>query len=248
MITSDPEQPREEFDQDALQRLADSLRIRGQLQPIRCRWNEAIGQYVILVGERRWRAAKLAGLRELMCVIVEGELSAGERLMIQLVENALREDLRPVEQAKAYKHLMDANHWSGNQLSKELHIGQASVVRALSLLELPSTVQEQVDAGKLAATVAHEIARLPGADVQEKVAAVVMKEDLTRGEVEDLVKAVRSKRPAPATRPEPVAFDLGGGVTVTVKWRKGGGLSAVQALRKALKLAQSQDATAEQAA
>lgn len=247
MITGDPDQPRTEFDPDALERLADSLRLRGQLQPIRVRWDEDRGLYVILVGERRWRAAKLAGLPELLCVVVEKEIAPEERLMIQLVENALREDLRPVEQARAYKALMEARGWSGNQLSKELHIGQASVVRAMSLLELPAPVQDQVDAGALAATVAHEIARLPGPEAQEEVARVVVDQKLTRGEVEDLVKAVRAKRPAPAARPDPVSLDLGDGV-VTVKWRKASGVSAMQLLRRAMKALQDLERSEGEAA
>ncbi len=240
MITGDPDQPRGDFDPEALERLADSLRTRGQLQPIRVRWDEARGLYVILVGERRWRAARLAGLGELMCVIVEKEIPAEERLMIQLVENALREDLRPVEQARAYKALMDLRGWSGNQLSKELHIGQASVVRALSLLELPAPVQEQVEAGALAATVAHEIARVPGSKAQEEVAQVVLDQKLTRSEVEDLVRAVRSKRPSPASKPEPITLDVGEG-TVTIRWRKASGVSALQLLRKAMKALQDRE-------
>jgi ParB family chromosome partitioning protein len=247
MITGDPDQPRTEFDAEALQRLADSLRIRGQLQPIRVRWDEGRGLYVILVGERRWRASKLAGLSELLCVIVEKDIPAEERLMIQLVENALREDLRPVEQARAYKALMDTRGWSGNQLSKELHIGQASVVRALSLLELPATVQDQVDSGSLAATVAHEIARLPGAESQAEVAQVVVDQKLTRSEVEDLVRAVRLKRPAPLPKPDPITLDLGEGV-VTVKWRKASNVSALQLLRKAIKAIQDRERDEEEAA
>jgi ParB family chromosome partitioning protein len=248
MIIGDPDQPREDFDPEALGRLADSLRIRGQLQPVRVRWDEERALYVILVGERRLRAAKLAGLRELLCVIVEGQIPAGERLMIQLVENALREDLRPVEQAKAYKLLIETNGWSGNQLAKELHIGQASVVRALSLLELPASVQARIEAGDLAATVAHEIARLPGPDLQAEVASAVVEQNLTRGEVEEIVKAVRSRRPAPLARPEPVTLDLGEGVVVTVKWRKSGSMTVQQALRRALRLIQDRERSEEQAA
>ena len=84
-----------------------------------------------------------------------------ERLSIQLVENALREDLKPIEQARAYKTLMETHGWSGNQLAKELHIAQASVVKALALLDLPEQVQNQIDRGELAASVAYEVSKLP---------------------------------------------------------------------------------------
>ena len=107
-IDRDPDQPRQEFDEEELDRLAESLRIRGQLQPIRVRWDEGRGVYVVLAGERRWRAARMAGLDKLACVIHEGVLTDEEKLAMQLVENALRADLKPVEQARAYRRLMDA--------------------------------------------------------------------------------------------------------------------------------------------
>lgn len=239
-IVRDPDQPREEFDEEALQRLADSLRTRGQLQPIRVRWDEGRGAYVILVGERRWRAAQQAGLTELSCIIVDGELPADERLMIQLIENALREDLRPVEQARAYKALMEAREWSGNQLAKELHIAQSSVVRALALLELPAPVQAQVEQGALAATVAAELTKLPEPAMRAEVAQAIVDQGLTRSEVAEVVKAVRARRPA-QSRPDPVEVDLGDGITVVVRYRKPTTVTAQQALRKALKVLQDRD-------
>ena len=239
-IVRDPDQPREEFDEEALQRLADSLRTRGQLQPILVRWDEGRGVYVILVGERRWRAAQRAGLAELSCIVVDDELPADERLMIQLVENALREDLRPVEQARAYKALMEARGWSGNQLAKELHIAQSSVVRALALLELPAPVQAQVEQGALAATVAAELTKLPEPAMQAEVAQAIVDQGLTRSEVAEVVKAVRARRPA-QIRPDPIEVDLGDGITVVVRYRKPTTVTAQQALRKALKVLQDRD-------
>src|SRR5206468_3821009 len=83
----------------SIERLAESLRTRGQLQPVRVRWDEPSARYILLMGERRWRAAVLACMTTLMCVVHDGELSPPERLALQLIENALREDLNPVEQA-----------------------------------------------------------------------------------------------------------------------------------------------------
>src|SRR5262249_23485114 len=117
---------------------------------------------------------------------------------------------------------------------------QAAVVKALALLELPGEVQDQVEQGELAPSVAYEVAKLPPED-QTSVAAAVVSQGLTREEVSDLVKAVRSRRPAPTPRPGPVTLDLGDGV-VTVRWKKGGeGLTTVQLLRKALKQAQERE-------
>jgi len=240
-IVRDESQPREEFDEESLARLAESLQSKGQLQPIRVAWDEGRGAYVILMGERRWRAAGRAGLSELSCIIHEGHLDEADRLSLQLVENALREDLRPIEQAKSYRRLMDARGWSTRQLADELSIGQTSVVRALSLLDLPEGVQGRVERGELAPSVAAEVAKLRDAETQERVAQAAVAEDLRRDEVAELVKAVRARRPAPAVRPEPIELDLGDGTLVIVKWKKANRTTAVQALRKALKEAQERE-------
>jgi ParB family transcriptional regulator, chromosome partitioning protein len=240
-VDRDPGQPREEFDEDALKRLADSLRIRGQLQPIRVRWDEDRGVYVILVGERRWRAARMAGLPTLSCVIVEQRIETNELLALQLVENALREDLRPVEQAKAYRRLMDANGWSSRQVAEELHVGQASVVRALALLDLPQEVQDRVDGGKLPASVAYEVSRLDDPEQQIALAEAVVEHGLRRTEVAQAVQAVKANRPTPARRPEPVEVDLGDGVKVRVTWSRPSSMTALQALRKAVKEVQERE-------
>lgn len=247
-IVRDPGQPREEFDEDSLRRLADSLRQRGQLQPIRVRWDDSQGKYVILVGERRWRAAQMAGLTSLSCIIAEGELTDAERLSIQLVENALREDLRPIEQAKAYQTLMESHGWSGNQLARELHIAQASVAKALALLDLPQQVQEQVDRGALAASVAYEVSKLPDEGQRIELAQAAVADKLTRAEVAEAVKAVRARRPAPEARPEPVEVEVEPGVSVVVRYRRASPLTAAQALRKALKMLQERDRPGDQAA
>jgi ParB family chromosome partitioning protein len=247
-IVPDPRQPREEFDEESLRRLADSLRQRGQLQPIRVRWDEAQGQYVILIGERRWRAAQMAGMTSLSCIIVEGEISDAERLSIQLVENALRDDLRPIEQARAYQTLMASHGWSGNQLAKELHIAQASVAKALALLDLPEPVQEHVDRGELAASVAYEVSKLPDDEQRLELAKAAVAEKLTRSEVAEAVKAVRARRPTPEARPDPVEVEVEPGVHVVVRYRKPSPLTATQALRKALRILQERDRAGDQAA
>lgn len=240
MIDRDPTQPRQEFDEEDLGRLAESLRSRGQLQPIRVRWDEGKGVYVVLVGERRWRAARMAGLDRLTCVIHEGALSDEEKLAMQLVENALRADLKPVEQARAYRRLMDARGYSTRELAAELHIAQTSVVRTLSLLDLPAEVQGRIEGGELAATVAAELTKLPDPTLQAEVAQAVVAEGLTRTEVTELVQAVKARRPTPNRRPEPVTVDLGDCI-VTVRWKKASETTVLQALRKAARQIQERE-------
>jgi ParB family chromosome partitioning protein len=240
-IERDPDQPREEFDEDALARLADSLKGRGQLQPIRVRWDEGRGVYVILVGERRWRAARMAGLSTVSAVVVDRPMEPGELLAVQLVENCLREDLRPVEQARAFRALMDRNGWSTRQVADELSVNQTAVIRALALLELPDSVQDQVERGALTPTTAYEVAKLEDPAQQAQLAAAVVAEGLTRSEVSEFVQAVKARRPAPATRPGPATFDLGDGTVVVVKWKRSNSTGSTQALRKALRMSQERE-------
>jgi ParB family chromosome partitioning protein len=227
-IGPDPDQPREEFDPESLRQLAESLKGRGQLQPIRVRWDDARDQYVILCGERRWRAAQLAGLPTLSCVIVEGLPTPEERLAMQLVENLLRDDLRPIEQARAFRTLMDANGWSTHRLARELCVTQSGVVRALALLDLPEAVQSQVEQGALPPATAYEVSKLADPESQRAVADRVVAEGLSRSEA---IAAVReaSGRPASGRRQEKGrarkvtsrAFRTSAGPRITVDWRKG---------------------------
>ncbi|MDB5348987.1 MAG: spo0C 7 [Planctomycetota bacterium] len=201
---------------------------------------------MILVGERRWRAAQVAGLASLSCVIEETSIGPDELLAIQLVENALREDLKPVEQGRAYRRLMDGHGRTSRQVAEELQVGQASVVRAPALLDLPASVQEKVTTGRLPASTAYEIGQLDGPELQAELAAQAVESKLTRSEVAAAVEAVKSRRPAP--EPVPVEIDIGDGVTVLVRYRKPSGVSPLQALRHAVREFQERERAEEQAA
>jgi ParB family transcriptional regulator, chromosome partitioning protein len=242
-IEADPDQPREEFEPEALGRLADSLKAKGQLQPIRVRWDEGREAYVIIMGERRWRAAVMAGLPVMTCVVHEGALDPGEQLAIQLVENALREDLRPVEQAKAYRRLMETHGWSGNRLAKELAIDQASVSRALSLLELPDAVQAKVDSGALPSRTAYEIGKLADASEQIALAERAAAGEISREQVQATVKARKIGKPASAAAPAPrreIRFDDGAKIVVTLPPGASGTEAVLEMLRRGIKKLQAE--------
>jgi ParB family chromosome partitioning protein len=187
-IEPDPDQPREEFDDEAMQRLAGSVQARGILQPIRVRWDEERKRYVIIAGERRWRASRMAGLATLPCVVDDRPATPGELLAMQMVENCLREDLKPIEQAKAFRALMDLNGWSGNQLAKELGVAQSGVVQTLALLELPTLVQAAVDGGTIPASTAYALTALEDSAAQTELAARVVAEGLSRAETAEVVR------------------------------------------------------------
>jgi ParB family chromosome partitioning protein len=201
-IARDEAQPREEFDEAGLARLAESLKARGQLQPIRVRWSEDRARYVIICGERRWRAAALAGLATMSCVIEERPLDAGELLALQLVENALREDLRPIEQARAYKALMDRNGWSLRQVAAELAVDHTGVSKALALLDLPEAVRTMVDAEAIPPSVAYEVGKLDDPAEQVALAERVASEGLSRADVAEAVRAARPRGKGGRARPK----------------------------------------------
>jgi ParB family chromosome partitioning protein len=230
-IQPDPDQPREEFEPESLARLAESLKTRGQLQPVRVRWDESAGAYVLLMGERRWRAAVQAGLSTMTAVVHEGDLSPGERLTVQLVENALREDLTPVEAAKAYRRLMEANGWSGNQLARELSLPQSAVAQTLAILKLPEDVQAQVEDGALSARSAYEISKLPDPAVQAELAELAVADGLTRDQVAETVKARKlGKAKAEPGGKREIKFDDGAKIVVTLPPGSDGGTAAVAEL------------------
>ena len=136
---ADPGQPRTEFDPGAIARLAESLEAHGQIQPISVRWSDDPGRYLIVTGERRWRASILAGRPTIAAVILEGDRTDSQVLEMQLVENCLREDLQPIEQARAFRTLMDRNGSTAARLAETLRLTGSSVTRALALLDLPCT-------------------------------------------------------------------------------------------------------------
>ncbi|WZP01161.1 ParB/RepB/Spo0J family partition protein (plasmid) [Isosphaeraceae bacterium EP7] len=250
-IRPDPNQPREVFDDEAIARLADSLKTRGQIQPIRVRWDEPSGVYLIVCGERRWRASMLAELPTMTCVIADGPVSSADLLAMQLVENMLREDLQPVEQAKAYRALMTANEWSVRQLARELALDHTLVLRSLSLLDLPTEVQDRVERGELSATSAYEVSKLEGdPEAQAEVAAAVVAGGLNRMETREAVRqatARKSQGRGAAARPrKPVVKTVRVAEgKITIELRKGlDSASIASALRSALAMFDGQEAAA----
>ena len=237
-IIPDPGQPRTEFDAGATARLAESLRAHGQIQPISVRWSDAEGRYLIVTGERRWRASVLAGRPTIAAVILEGERTDSQVLEMQLVENCLREDLQPIEQARAFRTLMDRNGWTAVRLAEALQLTGASVARALALLDLPETVQDAVAAGALAPSVAYEVSKLDGPDAQAEVAARVVSQGLNRAETVEAVRRAAGSKGRGGGKPGPerptVRVVKTTAARVTVEFKKAVGRDAIlTALREA---------------
>jgi len=190
-VMADPTQPRGEFADESIERLAKSIQEKGQLSPIRVRWSDEHRKWMIVAGERRWRATRHAGLPTIECYFHEDQLAPSEILEQQLIENCLREDLRPTEEAKAFGRLMELNGWNQKRLAIELRVSETRVTRVMALLKLPQEVREDVDRGRIGARAAYEISRLPNPAAQQDVARRVARGLLSGQEA---AKAVRKRR------------------------------------------------------
>lgn len=233
-VIPDPEQPRVEFSQDAIERLSQSIRDKGQLTPIRVRWSADLEKWIIVSGERRWRATRHAGLPTIDCYFHEGDLAKTEILEQQLIENLLREDLSPMEEAKAFRSLMAINEWNGKQVADALRIPASKVSRALALLELPPDIQQRIESGEIAARTAYELSKLDSEDVQRHLAELAATGNLS---ISDASAAVRKRSGKPKSPPrgtrQVFVADNGWKVTVTAP-QKGTYDEVEQALRIAL--------------
>lgn len=148
-IEPNKRQPRKNFDSDALKSLADSISEHGIIQPLIVR-SMPTGNYQIVAGERRWRAAKMAGLSEVP-VVVRDDLSEEQTMQIAMIENLQRENLNPIEEALGYKELIDKYSITQDKLAKALGKARSSIANSLGLLALPTAVQELLKDGNLSA-------------------------------------------------------------------------------------------------
>lgn len=190
-------QPRTRFDQQAIAELAESVQKHGVLQPLLVRPLEN-GSYQIVAGERRWRAARMAGLQEVPVVI--RELSDKETAQIALIENLQREDLDPIEEAKGFKGLIDEFGMTQNEVAETVGISRASVANSLRLLELEENVMQMLQDSLI--TVGHAKALLGVADKQQqlRLAKEAAEKKLTVRQTEQAVASLREDKPSPRSR------------------------------------------------
>jgi ParB family transcriptional regulator, chromosome partitioning protein len=187
-VIPDPTQPRKTFVKEEVERLAASLVARGFLQPLRVLRDKERQCWRIVVGETRWRAARLAGMTQVPCIVVEGQPSEADLLADRLVENHCRNDLRPLELARGIATLKSLRRCSSQDVAAQLGISGASVTRAESLLTLPEEVQAMVDDGRLAESAAHEISRLKDDDAMRDLANHIVALRLNRDQAIELCR------------------------------------------------------------
>jgi len=178
-------QPRKRFEEGALADLADSIRLHGVIQPLTVR-RLSSGYYQIIAGERRWRAAKLAGLTEVPAVIIEAD---DKKVMeLGLIENLQREDLNPMEEAKGYQVLMSEYGLTQEEVAERMGKSRPAIANTLRLLALPDAVQLMLEEGRLSPGHARPLLSLPKGDVQKKLAQKIAAEGLSVRQTEALVK------------------------------------------------------------
>lgn len=201
-ITRNPNQPRKNFDETALQELADSIRQNGVLQPILVR--KVGGKYQIVAGERRYQASKLAGLKEIPAVV--RDIDDKEVFQLALIENLQRSDLSPMEEAKGYRQLIDSQGLTQEGLAKILSKSRSVIANTLRLMDLPMVVQEMIEQGLLTAGHARAILAVPTEEGRVELAQKVVKDNLTVRQTENLAtlfsvekEASRPHVPTPQT-------------------------------------------------
>lgn len=227
-IRPNPWQPRTGGSEEALKGLVESIRANGVLQPIVLRRQGAEG-YELVAGERRWRAAGKAGLKEVPAVVREVE--DGEMLLLALLENIQRENLNAIERARGYAELMKSVEWTQEQLAGHMSVARTTVANTVRLLELPEEIQDFVSRGTISAGHARALLPLRDAEAQRRLCRRIAKESLSVRQVEEIVSGGgerksggRTTKPtAPHVKEFEQRFEKALGAKVRIKERKKGG-------------------------
>lgn len=224
-------QPRHTFDTDALQQLADSIREHGILQPLVVRPMKGTGAYQLVAGERRWRAARMAGLSEAPVVI--RDLDDREAMEIALIENLQREDLNPIEEAEGYRTLMETFSLTQEEVAQRVGKSRPAVANAMRLLGLPDILTKMVRDGALSAGHARALLGAGDEAAMKRIADLIVSKGLSVREAEKLSKK-RESEPKPETKQLPgvLAFELEHSLTESlgrkVKVTQGGSKGSIQ--------------------
>lgn len=197
-VEPNKDQPRKMFDEDALIELSESIKQYGVLQPLLVQLKD--NYYEIIAGERRWRAAKLAGVKEIPVIIKD--YSDQEVMEIALIENIQREDLNPIEEARAYQRLIKDYRLKQDEVAEKVSKSRAAITNSLRLLKLDKRVQEMVMEGKLSNGHARTIISIEDGDLQYAIAQKIFDEKLSVREVEKLMKDMDKPKKAPQPLPE----------------------------------------------
>lgn len=203
-IEPNPNQPRKVFDIEKLQLLADSIQEHGIVQPIVVKKNDN-GFYTIIAGERRWRAARIAGLSDVPVVIQDyDEKTVAE---VSLIENLQREDLNPIEEALGYSRLIEEFKMTQDEVSKKVSKSRSAVTNSLRLLNLAPNVKKLVEQLEISAGHARALLAIDDMDLQEKIAYQIIEKDLSVRQIENYVNTYK-KQAAAEKKEKQVKFNI----------------------------------------
>lgn len=188
-ISRNPYQPRKHFDDEKMKELVSSIEEHGVIQPVLVR--KSGSDYELVAGERRFRAAQLAGLEQIPAVVKE--LNDTEMLEFAMIENLQREDLNPLEEAQAYKRLIDEFNFTQDKLAKRIGKSRPVITNTMRLLKLAKEVQQLLQEGKLSAGHARALVSLEDHEIQKRVAAKIMSENLTVRDTENIMSRLSQK-------------------------------------------------------
>ena len=204
-LRPNPYQPRKKFDEEALNELAASIKEHGVFQPIIVK--KTIKGYDIVAGERRFRASKKAGLTTIPAIIEE--FTDDEMMQISLLENLQREDLTAIEEAKAYKSIIEASNITQDELAKRVGKSRSHITNMLGLLKLPSNVQDLVLYNKISMGHARVLSKLENIDKINELAELTMRQDLSVRELEEMTSGSDIKKISPVVRkPKDNKYDI----------------------------------------
>jgi ParB family chromosome partitioning protein len=204
MVEPNREQPRKNFDEDALQELADSIKQYGLLQPILVQDRKTY--YEIIAGERRWRAAKLAGLKEVPVII--RDYTDQEIVEISLIENIQREDLNPIEEAQAYKRLLTEFNLKQDEVAERVSKSRTAVTNSMRLLKLCDEVQQMIIDDMISTGHARALISIEDPEQQYTIAQKVFDEKLSVRDVEKLVKNLNKPEKEKKEVPEDKSLEI----------------------------------------
>jgi ParB family chromosome partitioning protein len=188
-IKPNPFQPREDFDNETLAELSQSIKEKGIIQPILVR--RRADAYELIAGERRLRAAQSLGIKEIPVIIKE--VDDQDSLELSLIENVQREDLNPIEEAHAYQYLIDKFQITQEEISQFLGKARVSITNILRLLKLPQEIQEEIRKGRLSFAHGRALLELEDANLQRKLAQEIISKSLSIRELENLIKTKRPR-------------------------------------------------------
>ncbi len=195
-IIPNPRQPRHSLDENNLRELADSIREHGILQPLIVTYDQQGSQYTLIAGERRWRAAKLAGL-ETVPVLVR-QVTEQQLLELALIENLQRSDLLPLETAEAYRNLHEDFGLTHEEIAARVGKSRVAVTNTIRLLNLPETIRQSLSEQKISEGHARAMLALNSTIAQISVLRTILEKDLTVRQTEELVRRMGGTRSAPA--------------------------------------------------